>query len=63
MMARLSEMERKVDQNENKVDEFIVVYASDRERNIYSFADQIERSDYASNLLKANYVLITGMLC
>lgn len=61
MLARLAEMERKVDLNENRVDEFIVEYASDRERNMYAFADQIERSDYASNLLKANCVLLTGI--
>lgn len=59
-MARIDEMERRVDYNDNRVDEFIVEYANERERNMYAFADQIERSDYASNLLKANCVLLTG---
>lgn len=63
LLARIAEVERMVDENGNRVDEFITEYASERERNMFAFADQIERSDYASNLLKAHCVLLTGLTC
>lgn len=39
---------------------FTETYAKNRVKDIYSFADQIERADYQSNLSKASSVLITG---
>lgn len=62
MMARLSAMEKMVDQNGNAMKSFISDYERQRELDLYAFADQSERSDYGSNLLKANCVLVTGRL-
>lgn len=60
LLAKLKAVEKAVDQNANVVKEFMSDYESQRELDIYAFADQSERSDYGSNLLKANCVLITG---
>ena len=41
-------------------EEFVEVYNDGRDQDMLAFADQSERSDYSSNLLKANCVLLTG---
>lgn len=60
ILGRLEDMERAVDANGNFMREMKAELVSQRESDIYMFADQSERSDYASNLLKSNSVLITG---
>lgn len=44
------------------LDGFTETYEQNRVKDIYAFADQIERADYQSNLAKASSVLITGEL-
>lgn len=60
LTARLVEVKKVVDQNQNVMKTFMSEYERTRELDLYAFADQSERSDYGSNLLKANCVLITG---
>lgn len=61
ILAKLGAVAKVVDQNGNIMKEFMSDFESKRELDIYAFADQSERSDYASNLLKANCVLVTGI--
>lgn len=61
LLAKLKAVEQAVDQNANVMKDFMSDYESQRELDIYAFADQSERSDYGSNLLKANCVLVTGI--
>lgn len=61
MLAKLKSMEKKVDENGNSLREFKMELEKQRELDIYAFADQSERADYASNLLKCNSVLLTGI--
>jgi hypothetical protein len=50
----------KITENKQEFDAFKEDCMVHREKDLYMFADQSERSDYASNLLKAHIVLITG---
>lgn len=61
ILSRLAEMEKQVDLNGNKLLKFEQEYATARELDLFTFADHSERADYASNLLKANCVLLTGI--
>lgn len=61
LKARIDQVVEKVEGTEERLEEFIEDVLTRRDRDIQAFADQSERSDYASNLLKANCVLITGM--
>ncbi len=58
---RLDASERKLNVTEQKVEQLSCEVKEKRELDIYAFADQSERADYGSNLLKSNCVLITGM--
>ncbi len=62
LTGRIERTEIKVAETEKKVVDLAHEAKEDKISNIYSFADQSERSDYASNLLKANSVLITGTI-
>ncbi len=59
---RLETSERKVESTEQKVDQLASEVKESRVLDVYAFADQSERADYGSNLLKTNCVLITGMV-
>ncbi len=67
MMTRLTRTDKRVDLNEKRLENSekkIEVMGEEsianRSLDLYAFADQSERSDYASNLLKAHCVLLTG---
>lgn len=62
-MSKLRSVERKVDENENHMREALTEMEKQRVLDINAFADQSERADYGSNLLKANSVLVTGIMC
>ncbi len=42
--------------NHNEFGEFVEVHNDGRDKDMLAFADQSERSDYSSNMLKANCV-------
>ncbi len=67
MMSRLSRTDKRVDltekrleSSEKKLEVMGEETIANRSLDLYAFADQSERSDYASNLLKAHCVLLTG---
>ncbi len=53
-------VDARIDKSDKKLDSFLEDHAMKRELDIYTFADQAERLDHASNLLKTSSVLITG---
>jgi hypothetical protein len=57
---RLDAVEEQVVENDARLDYVCTSIRQDRTMDIYTFADQAERMDFASNLLKANCVLLTG---
>lgn len=61
-MSKLRSVEKKVDENENHMREALTELEKQRVLDINAFADQSERADYGSNLLKANSVLVTGKM-
>lgn len=61
LLDRIKSLEQKLDTNGSRLQAFEAEYAATRELDLYAFADQSERADYGSNLLKANCVLITGI--
>ena len=52
--------DKKMDAVESKITKLEETVEDRRELDVYAFADQSERSDYASNLMKNNSVLLTG---
>jgi hypothetical protein len=51
----------KIDSTATRLEGLEAEVKEDRSLNMYAFADQVERSDFASNMLKTNCVLLTGM--
>jgi len=60
--VRLTMTEEKVNETDNRIHKLEDTVAFDREHNMYTFTDQCERMDFASNLIKANCVLLTGII-
>ena len=50
----------KIESTDKRLDTLETDVKADRVQDIYTFADQAERMDFASNLLKSNCVLLTG---
>lgn len=50
-----------MDTTTGRLDTLEAEVKEDRNQNMYAFADQVERSDFASNMLKTNCVLLTGI--
>jgi hypothetical protein len=61
LRRRVDDHETKLGQNTRKLDDLSDSVAMDRMKNIYAFADQCERQDFASNLTRSHCVLITGI--
>ena len=62
LSQRIIKTELKVETVDKKVTELVETTEERRELDLYAFADQSERSDYSSNLMKNNCVLLTGGL-
>ncbi len=62
LVHRMDRVERKNSATEKKVDQLAVDVKANRVLDVFAFADHSERADFASNLLKVNSVLVTGML-
>ncbi len=60
LVNRMDRVEKKATLAERKVDQLADDVKAKRELDVFAFADHSERADFASNLLKANSVLITG---
>jgi len=60
LTAKIKKTEEHSVTTRKNLEGFTETYAKNRVKDIYSFADQIERADYQSNLSKASSVLITG---
>ncbi len=61
LTGKVSTVESRIEITNEKVETLTKEVKENRVLDIYSFADQSERADYASNLLKINSVLITGI--
>lgn len=62
LRKRVDHNEEKLEQTSEKLEDLSDAVAEDREKNIYTFADQSERQDFTSNLSKSHCVLITGKI-
>ncbi len=60
MTKRLENTESKLDKATSSFEEFKLEYETEHVEDVLTFADQSERLDFNSNMLKANCVLITG---
>ena len=61
LVNRLERLDRKTSTTEKKVDQLAEDVKANRILDVFAFADQSERADFASNLLKVNSVLVTGI--
>ena len=59
--ARLNQAVEKIDTTDQRLGNLETEVKQDKIQDIYTFADQSERMDFASNLLKSNCVLLTGI--
>ncbi len=59
-LEKIMTTEEKIEESTERLGHLECAVRADRVEDILAFADQCERSDFASNLLKANCVLITG---
>ena len=59
--ARLDETVDRISETDQRLNTLETDVKQDRVQDVYTFADQAERMDFASNLLKANCVLLTGI--
>ena len=63
LVSKINKAEQHSVSTRQSLEGFTETYEKNRVKDIYSFADQIERADYQSNLAKATSVLVTGRYC